>query len=71
MGDLEPSWERLGSALERLRGVLGASWRHLGRLGSVLEACWRCLGGALEAKIARWPEKAILKPQSTRCTSVS
>ena len=28
-------------------GLLGASWRHLGRLGSVLGASWERLGGVL------------------------
>ena len=47
MGDLEPSWGRLGASWERLGGVLEASWTSLGRLGGVLRASWGRLEGVL------------------------
>ena len=60
------SWRRLGSSWRRLDasgGVLEAS-------GGVLEASCKRLGGILAVKIARWPEKANLKPKSTRFTLI-
>ena len=65
---LEPSWERLGSILGRLGGVLGSSWR---RPGAVLGAAWGvldrlgascgCLGGVLEVSCARFSIQKRIK----------
>ena len=64
---LDASWRRIGGVL----GRLGASWGVLGRLGSVLGASWGRLGGVLEASWRQRPEKANIKPKSSRFTSVS
>ncbi len=37
LGDLDASWERLGTSWERLGSILGASWSVLECLGSVVE----------------------------------
>ena len=75
---LDASWRRIGGVLGRLGAswgrlgrVLEASWGRLGGISDVLEAPRRRLAGVLEAKIARWPEKANLKPQHLNFTSIS